>query len=44
MLFALLIFLAFLCWFLATFPTPHAERVARGFFLAAAIVWCLAHI
>lgn len=44
MLFTALVFLAFLFWFLATFPVPQAERIARGLFLAAAIVWAISHV
>lgn len=39
MLLAILIVAGFLFWFMATFPIPWAERVARGLFLLAAIVW-----
>ena len=39
MLLAILILFGFLFWFLATFPVPWAERVARGLFLLAALVW-----
>jgi len=38
-LLAVLVVMGFLLWFLATWPVPHAERIARGFFLAAAVVW-----
>lgn len=38
-LFVICVVVGFLAWFLATFPVPNAERVARGFFLAAAIIW-----
>lgn len=39
LVFVLCVVIGFLAWFLATFPVPYAERVARGFFLAAAILW-----
>jgi hypothetical protein len=38
---AIAIVIGFLAWFLATFPVPHAERVARGCFLVAAIIVAL---
>jgi hypothetical protein len=38
-LFVILVVVGFACWFLATFPVTHAERIARGCFLAAAVVW-----
>jgi hypothetical protein len=41
-IFAILTVLGFIFWFLATFPQPvppFMERIARGFFLAAAIVF-----
>jgi hypothetical protein len=39
MILALCVLLGFLFWFLATFPVPWAERVARGLFLLAALIW-----
>jgi hypothetical protein len=39
---AILVVVGFIFWFLATWPTPHAERIARGFFLLASIVWAYA--
>jgi hypothetical protein len=41
LLLAIAIVVGFLSWFLATFPVPHAERVARGCFLVAAIIVAL---
>lgn len=38
-LFVIAVVIGFLAWFLATFPVPYAERTARGFFLAAAVLW-----
>lgn len=40
-LFALIVLLAFLFWFLATIPGtgPWMERIARGLFLVAAVLW-----
>lgn len=38
-LFVIAVVIGFLCWFLATFPVPHAERIGRGFFLIAAVLW-----
>lgn len=43
-LFVIFVVVGFLAWFLATFPVPHAERVARGFFLAASILWAFSAI
>lgn len=43
LLFAILVVLGFLAWFLATFPVNYAERVARGLFLAAALVWAVGY-
>lgn len=43
-LFVIFVVIGFLAWFLATFPVPMAERVARGFFLAAAILWAFSAI
>lgn len=40
-LFAILVVAGFLAWFLATFPVAWAERVARGLFLLAAVMWAL---
>jgi hypothetical protein len=42
--FVICVVIGFLAWFLATFPVPHAERVARGFFLAAAVIWAFGAI
>lgn len=39
LLFAILILLGFIFWFLATWPVNYAERIARGCFLAAAVIW-----
>jgi hypothetical protein len=36
---AILVVVGFIFWFLATWPYPHMERIARGFFLLASIVW-----
>jgi hypothetical protein len=41
LLFVLLVLLGFVFWFLATFPVPWAERVARGCFLMAALLWAI---
>jgi hypothetical protein len=41
MLFTLIVILAFLFWFMATWPVPWAERVARGLFLFAALIWAV---
>jgi hypothetical protein len=38
-LFLICVVIGFIMWFLATWPVPFAERVARGFFLAAALLW-----
>ncbi len=38
-LFDLVILGAFFFWFMATFPIAWAERVARGLFLLAALIW-----
>lgn len=38
-LFIICVVIGFGAWFLATFPVPNAERVARAFFLAAAVLW-----
>jgi hypothetical protein len=39
MIFTILVVLGFVFWFLATWPVNYAERIARGLFLAAALVW-----
>lgn len=36
---AILIVVGFIFWFMATWPITWAERIARGFFLAAAVVF-----
>lgn len=41
LIFVLLVVAGFLFWFLATFPVNFAERVARGCFLGAAILWAI---
>lgn len=41
MLFVLLIVVGFILWFLATWPVPFAERIARGCFMVAAFIWAL---
>lgn len=38
-LFILFVVGGFMAWFLATWPVTYAERIARGCFLAAALVW-----
>jgi uncharacterized membrane protein YiaA len=39
-IFAILVVVGFIFWLIATWPgVPLAERIARGFFLAAAVVW-----
>lgn len=43
-IFVICVVIGFLAWFLATFPVPYAERTARGFFLAAAILWAFSAI
>lgn len=41
-LFVVLIVVGAACWFLATFPGwPYWERVARGCWFVAALVWAL---
>jgi hypothetical protein len=44
LIFAILVILGFTMWFLATWPVAFAERIARGLFLAAALVWAWAAI
>lgn len=39
MLFIIFVVAGFLSWFAATWPVTYAERVARGCFLAASLVW-----
>lgn len=37
-----LVVVGFIFWLVATLPNPpapYAERIARGFFLAASVVW-----
>lgn len=41
LLFVLALLFGFVFWFLATWPVPYAERVARGCFLLAAILWSI---
>ncbi len=37
--FVLFIVVGFLAWFAATWPVPNAERVARGCFFIASLIW-----
>lgn len=41
LLFVIFVLVGFVAWFLATFPVNYAERVARGCFLVAAILWAI---
>lgn len=43
LLFVVFVLLGFLFHFLGTFPVPYASRLAWGFWLAAALLWALAH-
>lgn len=44
LLFALSVLLGFVFWFMATWPVNYAERIARGCFLVAAVVWTVQHL
>jgi hypothetical protein len=41
LIFAILVLAGFGFWWMATWPVTYAERIARGFFFAAAILWFL---
>ena len=46
-LFIIFVVAGFIFWFLATFPTPpaaYAERIARGCFLAASLIWAFQQV
>jgi hypothetical protein len=42
LIFAIFVILGFTFWFIATWPVAFAERIARGLFLAAALLWAWA--
>jgi hypothetical protein len=39
LLFAVLVLAGFGFWWLATWPVAYAERIAKGLFFFAALVW-----
>jgi hypothetical protein len=43
-IFVVVVILAFGVWFLATWPPPYTERIARGLFLLAAIIWAFTQL
>ena len=44
LLFALAILAGFGFWWLATWPVAYAERVARGLFFLAALIWFVGQV
>jgi hypothetical protein len=41
LLFVLAVVVGFVMWFLSTWPVPYGERIARGCFVVAAVIWAL---
>lgn len=44
LIFTVLVVLGFIFKFLATFPVNYAERLAWGFWLAAALTWAVGRL
>ncbi len=44
LIFAVLVLVGFGFFFLATWPVTYAERIARGLFFTAAILWFLTKV
>jgi lipopolysaccharide export LptBFGC system permease protein LptF len=40
-LFILAVVVGFIMWFLATWPVPYGERIARACFAVAAVIWAI---
>lgn len=43
-LFLIAVVAGFLFWFLATWPVTYADRIAKGCFLAASLLWAFGQV